>query len=48
MELTTDLRELLDLFAAHKVRFVIVGGYALAHPSAPGYTGDLEALGEQP
>ena len=47
MEIQTDFKELLELLNAHKVEYMIVGGYALAFHGAPRYTGDadLEALG---
>ncbi len=32
MEVQQDFKELLELFNAHKVQYVIVGGYALAFP----------------
>jgi len=37
MEIQNDFKELLELFNAHKVEYLIVGGYALS---------DLEALDE--
>lgn len=42
MEVQPDFRELLALFNAHKVDYIIVGGYALAFHGAPRYTGDLD------
>jgi hypothetical protein len=42
MEIQKDFRELLELFNAHEVRYLIVGGYALAYHGAPRYTGDLD------
>jgi hypothetical protein len=44
MEVQQDFRELLRLFNAHDVAYVIVGGYALAFHGAPRYTGDLDIL----
>ncbi|MBN1476031.1 hypothetical protein JXA47_04695 [Candidatus Sumerlaeota bacterium] len=44
MEVQPDFRELLALFSAHEVEFLIVGGYALAHHGAPRFTGDLDLL----
>ncbi len=42
MEVQQDFRELLELFNVHKVRYLIVGGYALAYHGAPRYTGDID------
>lgn len=39
-----DFKELLELFNAHRVEFMIVGGYALAFHGAPRFTGDLDLL----
>jgi hypothetical protein len=44
MEVQQDFKELLALFNAHKVEYVIVGGYALAFHGAPRYTGNIEIL----
>ncbi len=42
METQPDFRELLALFNAHHVEYVLVGGYALAFHGAPRFTGDLD------
>lgn len=42
MEIQQDFKELLELFNAHKVEYLIVGGYALAFHGAPRYTGDMD------
>jgi hypothetical protein len=42
MEAQQDFRDLLELFNAHKVEYMIVGGYALAFHGAPRYTGDID------
>ena len=42
MEVQQDFRELLALLNAHKVEYVLVGGYALAFHGAPRYTGDMD------
>ncbi len=42
MEVQQDFRELLELFNAHKIEYIIVGGYALAYHGAPRYTGDID------
>ena len=42
MEVQKDFKELLELFNAHKVEYMIVGGYALAYHGAPRYTGDID------
>ena len=42
METQRDFRELLALFNARHVEYLIVGGYALAFHGAPRFTGDLD------
>ena len=42
MEVQPDFRNLLVLFNAHKVDYIIVGAYALAFHGAPRYTGDID------
>ncbi len=42
MEVQPDFKELLALFNAHDVEYMIVGGYALAFHGAPRFTGDLD------
>ena len=42
MEVQPDFKELLALFNAHGVEYLIVGGYALACHGAPRFTGDLD------
>lgn len=42
MELNPDFQEFLQLFVDHDVRFLIVGGYALAAHGHPRYTKDLD------
>ena len=42
MELNHDFQEFLRSFVAHDVRFLIVGGYALAAHGHPRYTKDLD------
>jgi len=44
MEVQKDFKELLALFNAHHVKYLIVGGYALALHGAPRYTGDIDIL----
>jgi hypothetical protein len=44
MESKTDYNELLALFNANKVQYLIIGAYALAFHGAPRYTGDLDIL----
>jgi len=43
MELDKDFSEFVELCIAHDVRFLIVGGYALAAHGLPRATGDLDA-----
>ena len=42
MEVQKDFKELLALFDAHAVEYVIVGAHALAYHGSPRYTGDLD------
>ena len=42
MEVQKDFRDLLELFNKNRVKYIIVGGYALAFHGAPRYTGDLD------
>lgn len=42
MEVQPDFRELLGLFNAHSVEYMVVGGYALAFHGTPRFTGDLD------
>lgn len=44
METQRDFEELLGSFNAHRVEYLIVGGYALAFHGAPRFTGDLDLL----
>jgi len=42
MEVYRDFKELLELFNAHRVEYLIVGAYALAVHGVPRATGDLD------
>lgn len=42
MEVQPDFRDLLALLNEHQVKYLIVGGYALAFHGAPRYTGDID------
>ncbi len=44
MEIQQDFKELLALFNAHNVDYIIVGAYALAYYGVPRFTGDLDIL----
>ena len=44
MEVQKDFREFLALLIEHEVRFMIVGGYALAYHGAPRFTGDIDVF----
>jgi hypothetical protein len=44
MEVQSDFKDLLELFNVHNVKYMIVGGYALAFHGAPRYTGDIDIL----
>ena len=42
MEAQKDFRDLLALFNAYKVDYIIVGAHALAYHGVPRYTGDMD------
>lgn len=42
MTLYPDFREFFGVLNAREVRYMVVGGYALAHHGAPRYTGDID------
>ena len=42
MEIQPDFKDLLGLFNSHKVKYIVVGGYALAFHGAPRYTADID------
>jgi hypothetical protein len=42
MEVQPDFSELLALFNARGVEYIVVGAYALAHHGAPRFTGDID------
>ena len=44
MEVQQDFRDLLALFSAHKVEYLVIGAHALAYHGAPRYTGDMDLL----
>jgi len=42
MDIQPDFKELFEFFNKHHVKYMIVGGYALAFHGAPRYTGDID------
>ncbi len=42
MEIYRDFKELLELFNAHRVEYLVVGAYALAAHGVPRATGDID------
>ena len=42
MQLDRDFKEFVALLNAHNVRYLIVGGYAVAAHGLPRYTGDFD------
>ena len=42
MNLNRDFQEFVESFVAHEVKFLVVGGYALAAHGHPRYTNDLD------
>lgn len=43
MTLDPNFRDFFESLAAHSVRYLLVGGYALAAHGVPRYTGDIDA-----
>ncbi len=41
---SSDFRELLNIFEKHKIRYLVVGGYAVMKYSEPRFTKDLDLL----
>lgn len=41
-KLQPDLREFIELLNSHKVKYLIVGGHAVAYHGFPRYTGDFD------
>lgn len=39
-----DFKELLKIFKKHKIRYLVVGGYAVMKYSEPRFTKDLDLL----
>jgi hypothetical protein len=46
MKLPRDLREFIVLLNSHDVRYLIVGGYAVAYHGYPRATGDIDLFVE--
>ncbi len=46
MKLQRDLREFIESLNSQGVRYVIVGGYAVAFHGQPRYTGDIDIFVE--
>ncbi len=44
MERQEDFEELFELLNKHSVKYIVVGGYALAFHGAPRYTGDIDVF----
>ena len=44
MEVQEDFRDFLALLNAHEVKFMIVGGYALAFHGAPRFIGEIDVF----
>ena len=44
MEIYPDFKELFESLNAHKVDYLVVGGYAMAFHGAPRVTGDIDLL----
>jgi len=42
INLAEDFNDFLVLCLKHKVKFLVIGGYAVVHYSRPRYTGDLD------
>lgn len=46
MRLQKDLKEFIELLNSHGVRYIIVGGYAVAYHGHPRFTGDIDLFVE--
>jgi hypothetical protein len=44
--LPRDFREFIQLLNAHRVKYLVVGGYAVGYHGYPRYTGDLDVFVE--
>jgi hypothetical protein len=42
MELNKDFKEFLELLNLRKIKYLVVGGYAVAYYGFPRYTGDID------
>lgn len=42
MKLSRDFKEFIESLNAHDVRYLVIGGYAVAHHGRPRYTKDLD------
>src|SRR5579864_6507175 len=42
VKLPNDLREFIELLDSHEVRYLVVGGYAVAYHGHPRATGDID------
>lgn len=42
MQINSEFSELLSLLAQHRVRYLVVGGWAVIHYAEPRYTKDLD------
>lgn len=42
MELDKDFKEFVQLLNTHKVEYLVVGGYSVAHHGYPRFTGDFD------
>src|SRR4051812_8691639 len=42
MKLQKDLREFIELLSARKIRYLLVGGYAVAYHGFPRFTADID------
>lgn len=47
MNLEDDLREFIELLNAFKVRYIVVGAFAVAYHGYPRYTGDIDLFIER-
>jgi len=42
MDLNQDFKEFIELLNLHKVKYIVVGGYAVGFHGYPRYTGDID------
>ena len=47
MKISKDVREFIELLNSRKVKYIVMGGYAVAYHGYPRFTGDIDFLVER-